>query len=95
MTDLLCKVSTEEEVLEYCGAYMQIYREEAHYLDRTAHWIERVGLSYVKEKIVDDAENRKALYERFLDSQKNVHDPWEERAAGAYKDEYIPIKQIA
>jgi nitrite reductase (NADH) large subunit len=95
VTDLLCKVGTEEEVLEYCGAYMQLYREEAHYLDRTAHWIERVGLSYVKQKIVDDVENRKALYERFLDSQKNVQDPWEERASGAYKDEYIPIKQIA
>ncbi|MEO5574531.1 MAG: nitrite reductase large subunit NirB [Gammaproteobacteria bacterium] len=95
VTDLLCKVSTEDEVLEYAGAYMQLYREEARYLDRTSHWIERVGLSYVKEKIVDDAPNRKALYERFLDSQKFVQDPWEERAAGAHKNEYIPIKQIA
>ncbi len=95
VTDLLCKVSTEEEVMEYCGAFMQLYREEAHYLDRTAHWIERVGLSYVKERIVDDSPRRKALYERFLDSQKFVQDPWEERAAGAHKNEYIPIKQIA
>ncbi|HLA74656.1 MAG TPA: nitrite reductase large subunit NirB [Gammaproteobacteria bacterium] len=95
VTDMLCKVSTEDEVLEYAGAYMQLYREEARYLDRTSHWIERVGLSYVKQKIVDDAPNRKALYERFLDSQKYVQDPWEERATGAHKNEYIPIKQIA
>ncbi|MEW6354246.1 MAG: nitrite reductase large subunit NirB [Pseudomonadota bacterium] len=95
VTDLLCKVSTEDEVLEYCGAYMQLYREEARYLERTSHWIERVGLSYVKQKIVEDAANRKALYARFLDSQQYVRDPWEERATGMYKDEYIPIKQIA
>jgi len=29
VTDFLCKVATEEEVLEYCGAYMQLYREGA------------------------------------------------------------------
>ena len=31
-TDLLCKVTTEEEVLEHCGAFLQLYREEARYL---------------------------------------------------------------
>ena len=44
-TDLLCKVTTEGEVLEYCGAYLQLYREEARYLERTAPWLERVGLA--------------------------------------------------
>ena len=42
-TDFLCKVATEEEVVEYCCAYLQLYREEARYLERTAPWIERVG----------------------------------------------------
>jgi nitrite reductase (NADH) large subunit len=49
-TDFLCHVETSEQVLEYCAAFMQLYREEAHYLERTAPWLERVGLSYVKEK---------------------------------------------
>ena len=65
-TDMLCKVATEEEVLEYCGAFLQLYREEARYLERTAPWMERVGLDYVKAQIVDDAEGRRALHERFL-----------------------------
>ena len=47
-TDLLCKVATEEEALEHCAAFIQLYREEARYLERTAPWIERVGLEYVK-----------------------------------------------
>ncbi len=82
-TDLLCKVATEEEALEYCGAFIQLYREEARYLDRTAPWIERVGLEYVKAKVVDDHEGRKALYGRFLHAQKYLQkDPWAERAAG-------------
>jgi nitrite reductase (NADH) large subunit len=69
-TDLLCKVATEEEAIEYCGAFIQLYREEARYLDRTAPWIERVGLDYVKAKVVEDEEGRKALYGRFLHAQK-------------------------
>ncbi len=80
-TDLLCKVATEEEAMEYCAAFMQLYREEAHYLERTAPWIERVGLAYIKENIVEDAEKRKALYERFVHSQRIMQrDPWEEIA---------------
>ena len=82
-TELMCKVATEEEALEYCGAFIQLYREEARYLDRTAPWIERVGLDYVKSKIVDDEEGRKVLYGRFLYAQKYLQkDPWAERAAG-------------
>jgi nitrite reductase (NADH) large subunit len=93
-TDLLCKVKTDEEVKEYCGAYLQLYREEARYLERTAPWIERVGLSYVKQRIVEDGDGRKALYRRFLDSQKHAQqDPWAERATGKIaQHEFTPLK---
>ncbi len=96
VTDLLCRVTSEEEVKEYAGAFMQIYREEARYLERTAPWIERVGLSYVKEKIVEDEKNRVALYKRFLESQKYAQiDPWAERASdGVDKHEFEPIKIV-
>lgn len=83
-TDLLCKVATEEETLHYCAAFIQLYREEARYLERTAPWIERVGVDYVRARIVDDAEGRDALAARFLHSQRfSQDDPWAERAAGA------------
>ena len=91
-TDFLCKVATEEEVIEYCCAYLQLYREEARYLERTAPWIERVGLSHVRERIVDDAKERKALYARFLESQKySQTDPWAERAAGKQAEEFASL----
>jgi nitrite reductase (NADH) large subunit len=95
VTDLLCTVKTEEEVLEYAAAFMQIYREEAHYLERTAPWIERVGLTYVKERMLDDPEGRKAAAERFLFAQKFAQDdPWEQRAKGAEAHEFTPIKKL-
>ena len=96
VTDFLCKVATEAEVLEYCGAFMQLYRETAHYLDRTAPWIERVGLAYVKQHIVEDAAGRAELHARFLESQRySQDDPWKERAEGKDAHEYVALATIA
>jgi nitrite reductase (NADH) large subunit len=82
-TDFLCKVATEQEALDYCAAFIQLYREEARYLDRTAPWVERVGLEYIKQRIVEDAIGREALRSRFLYSQSFMQDdPWAKRAAG-------------
>ncbi len=94
-TEKLCQVATEAEVLEYSAAYLQLYREEARYLDRTAHWMERVGLDYVKERIVADEANRKALYARFLFAQGFAQDdPWAERAAGRDAHEFTPLATV-
>jgi nitrite reductase (NADH) large subunit len=95
VTDFLCKVATEAEVLEYCGAFMQLYREEAHYMERTAPWIERVGLVYVKQHIVEDAAGRTRLYARFMESQRDSQeDPWKERAEGKDAHEYAALATI-
>ena len=82
-TDFLCKVATEQEALDYCAAFIQLYREEARYLDRTAPWVERVGMEYIKARIVEDEVGREALRSRFLYSQSFMQDdPWAKRAAG-------------
>ncbi|HVI50496.1 MAG TPA: nitrite reductase large subunit NirB [Candidatus Sulfotelmatobacter sp.] len=95
-TDALCRVATEAEVLEYAGAFMQVYREEAWYLERTAPWVERVGIDYVRSRIVDDAEGRKSAYARFLLSQKTAQvDPWGERAAkGVDAHEFNILRKV-
>jgi nitrite reductase (NADH) large subunit len=81
-TELLCKVETEAEVMEYACAFLQLYRQEARYLERTAPWIERVGLKYVQERIVDNAQLRRELFEKFLYAQKFAQiDPWAEQAS--------------
>jgi nitrite reductase (NADH) large subunit len=92
VTDLLCKVENEEQVLEYCAAFIQKYRVEARYLERTAPWVERVGLQYIKDALFDESQ-RKALAERFLYSQQFAQiDPWKARAGGEDAHEYQPIE---
>jgi len=96
VTDFLCKVETEDDVLEYTAAFLQLYREQARYLERTAPWIERVGLTYIKDEMVENAKNRQALHKRFLNSQKYVQiDPWAERGKNKVdQHEFEPISVI-
>jgi nitrite reductase (NADH) large subunit len=70
------KLKTTEEVLEYTGAFMQLYRKEGWYLERTVHYVSRVGLDYVKKRILEDAEGRKALNEELLFALDGEPDPW-------------------
>ncbi len=88
VAQFMAKVKTAEEVLEYSGAFLQIYREEAWYLERTVHWVARVGMDYVKQR-VDDAEGRKTAYERLQFALQAEKDPWLERAKeGVAKHEF-------
>lgn len=70
------KLKTAEEVLEYTGAFMQLYREEGWYLERTVHYINRVGLDYVKKKILEDEALRKALWAKLQAALVGEPDPW-------------------
>lgn len=92
VTDLLCKVATEAEALHYCAAFIQLYREQARYLERTAPWIERVGLEWIKARIVEDAEGRDALAARFLYAQSfSQEDPWAARVSGVDRELHQPL----
>jgi nitrite reductase (NADH) large subunit len=95
VTDHLVRVATEAEVLEYVGAFLQLYREEARYLERTAPWVARRGIATICERLVDDPANRRALYARFLVSQGPVQiDPWRQRASGAEAHEYRVLAEV-
>lgn len=91
VAQFLCKVSTNEDVKEYTGAFLQLYREEGWYLERTSHYLERVGMSYIKTHIIEDSEGRKALYERLLDSLRDARDPWEAMRDAQPVKQFIPI----
>lgn len=91
-TDLLGHVTTEEEAIECVAAVMQLYREQAVYLERIWKWSEKYGLEKIRAEIMDDRDNRRALLQRFKKSQRAVQrDPWAERAAGRELHEFTPL----
>jgi nitrite reductase (NADH) large subunit len=70
------KLKTAAEVLEYTGAFCELYRQEGWYLERTVHYVSRVGLDYVKKKILDDHEGRRRLWENLQFALDGEPDPW-------------------
>jgi nitrite reductase (NADH) large subunit len=76
VAQFFCKLKTHEEVLEYSGAFLQLYREEGWYLERTVHYVGRVGLDHVKSKVLEDANLRAELWERMQFSLQGEPDPW-------------------
>lgn len=75
----LCTVKTKEEVIAIVGAFIQLYREEAEYTERTFKWIRRAGLDVIKKAVVEDAANREALVERLDLALSAATDPWKAR----------------
>lgn len=77
IADTFCKVKTDEELFEICGAIIQYYRETGNYLERTSEWVERIGLDHIKKVILEDHEERKALVERIEVALQQVEEPWQ------------------
>ncbi|QOS97350.1 NAD(P)/FAD-dependent oxidoreductase [Brevibacterium sp. JNUCC-42] len=76
VADLLCKVKTDEELTEICGAIIQYYRETGKYLERTSDWVERIGLETISTNVVENVVNRQALFTRIELALGQVEDPW-------------------
>jgi nitrite reductase (NADH) large subunit len=95
VAQFLCKLKTPAEVLEYSGAFLQLYREEGWYLERTVHYLNRVGLDYVKKKILEDAAGRRALWERLQFSLDGEPDPWFEHDKAAVDTrQFVPVAAV-
>ena len=86
------KLKTSQEVLEYTGAFMQLYREEGWYLERTVHYVNRVGMDHVKKRILDDHEGRQRLWARLHAALEGEPDPWFDMAkAGVDTRQFVAI----
>jgi nitrite reductase (NADH) large subunit len=91
-TQLLCKVPGEDECIEVIAALTQLYREQGHYLERMYKWADRIGTESIRALVVDDLDKRRALFDRFVISQRNAQvDPWAERVAGHEAHEFRPM----
>lgn len=76
--DLLCKVKTDEELIQLAAAFIQFYRESGKYGERTSDWIERIGLQTIIKEVVENIERRKELEQRIEQALLGLHDPWKE-----------------
>lgn len=78
--DLLATVDSPEEVVRLCGLFIQFYRENAKWLERTYAWVPRIGIEEIREIVVADRDGVVAgLQERIDDAVAGYVDPWLDR----------------
>ena len=78
--DVLCTVQTRAEALRVTTAFLQYYRENGEYKERTYDFVPRVGLDQVREAVLGERSSA-ALLERLRIAKAATRDPWLERDA--------------
>jgi nitrite reductase (NADH) large subunit len=87
--DVLCVVDSHDEVLKYMGRFMQFYRENGKYLERTYAFVSRVGIDEVRRVVVQDVEGEGARLDAALgDAVAAYADPWEEAASPVHPTQF-------
>ncbi|MGH7933361.1 MAG: nitrite reductase large subunit NirB [Candidatus Binataceae bacterium] len=80
--DLLATVKTHDEVLTLMGRFMQYYRENARYAERSYGFVERLGIERLRTLLVEDSEGEAARLDQEI-----------EAAIAAYRDPWIEGRQ--
>jgi nitrite reductase (NADH) large subunit len=90
--DLLVTVETHEEALKYIGRFMQYYRENAKYLERTYGLVERLGIEKLRRVLVADEEGICARLDSDIQAAVDAYvDPWIEAAAPTHPEQFSNV----
>jgi nitrite reductase (NADH) large subunit len=77
--DVLCVVDTHEQVLALTGRFMQYYRENARYLERSYSFVERIGIDRIRAVVVQDSEGIAERLDSAIQASVDAYvDPWQE-----------------
>jgi nitrite reductase (NADH) large subunit len=75
--DLLATVDSPEAVIELSGRFMQYYRENANWLERTYDFVPRIGLEKIKAVLLEDSEGIVAELDANMQQSIDAYtDPW-------------------
>jgi len=75
--DLLATVDSPQEVITLTGRFLQYYRENAKWLERTYTWVPRYGIDRIRSVVVDDAEGIAAELDANMQRSVDAYrDPW-------------------
>ncbi len=99
--DLLATVDSAGEVMMLTGRFLQYYRENANWLERTYAFVPRVGIEKIRAVILDDAEGIAArLDANMAKSVAAYRDPWLDGRAPVTEGQFrtslplLPLPQV-
>jgi nitrite reductase (NADH) large subunit len=89
--DLLATVASAAEVILLTGRFLQYYRENANWLERTYAFVPRIGIERIRSIVVDDADGTAADLDAAMSASVAAYqDPWQERREPATPGQFRP-----
>ena len=99
--DLLATVDTADEVMVLAGRFLQYYRENAKWLERTYAWVPRYGIEKIRAVVVDDADGMAAALDAGMQASVDAYrDPWQDGREPATPGQFrsalplLPLPQV-
>jgi nitrite reductase (NADH) large subunit len=93
--DVLCTVDSHDDVLRYMGRFMQYYREQAKYLERSYTFVERVGIEHLRQVLVEDSEGICERLDAEIDAAVAAYrDPWHERQNRVHSNQFATVVAV-
>ncbi len=93
--DILHVAGSHDEVLLFMGRFMQYYRENAKYLERTYGFVDRLGIEKIRAVVVDDSEGIAArLDEEMQNTVESYRDPWKEAYTPATANQFASLLPV-
>jgi nitrite reductase (NADH) large subunit len=93
--DVLATVETAEEAKVVATAFLQLYRENASFKERTYDFVPRMGLEEIRRRVTDE-ESRALLLERFrlAKTAAAAADPWLERRRPYHPRQFTDLGEV-
>ena len=93
--DVLCTVDSHEDVLKFIGRFIQYYRENAKYLERSYGFLERLGIEHIRAVVVDDSEGIAERLDRNIEASVAAYkDPWKEAYMPATANQFATLLPV-
>ncbi len=94
--DVFCRVKTQDEALQVIGRFMQYYRENAKWLERTYDFVPRIGIEKLRDILLNDSLGICERLDREIQASIDAYvDPWLERDRPAYVGQFEDVRTVA
>ncbi len=93
--DILCVADSHANVIKYMARFIQYYRENAKYLERTYGFVQRIGIEKIRATVVEDRDGFAGSLDEALRKSIAAHrDPWKEAYAPATPNQFASLLPV-
>ncbi len=88
--DVLAVVAAPSEVIKVMGRFLQYYRENAKYLERTYGFVERIGIEKVRDALMDGSSLEPDRLDAAMQTAVKAYiDPWLEGFDPIHENQFV------